>query len=168
MRHKKIKEEAVGLLKEFINYIKKSRKRGTMPFNELKTIIMILFPKTKSVNNKLHKKGLNRGFYKHVFIIYSGRKKLVLKIGRKNRHIQKDYTTYTQLCKRLGEKKANTYFAKIYWRDGLFLLQKYGKKVNVPDKIIQKLKDETGLKDVRQANVMKFGNKYKIVDAERK
>ena len=51
------------------------------------------------------------------------------------------------------------------------MLQKYGKKVKVPRKELQKLKDigkKYGLKDIRESNIMKFGNKFKIVDAERK
>ncbi len=168
LRHKKIKEDVIGILKEIVRY----KKRINMPFKDIATVIEILFPETKNINRRLIKEKSNKGHYKRVFIIYSGEKKeknLVLKIGRKNRHIQKDHTTYTQLCKRLGQKKANTYFAKIYWRDGLFMLQKYGKKVkNVPDKEIQRLKKKTGLIDLKSDNIMKFGNKFKIVDAERR
>lgn len=84
------------------------------------------------------------------------------------KHVQKDHVTYTQLCKRLTEKKANRYFAKIYWRYGLFMLQKYGKRVKVPEKEIEMLKNKTGLRrDVKEANVMKFAKRFKIVDAER-
>lgn len=166
MRHKKIKDNVVTILEDIILYIKRDRKRKNMPFKEIKTIMGILFPKTKSYNEKNEKK--LKGFYKHVFVIYSKNGKLTLKIGRSNKDIRKDHTTYTQLCKRLGENKANRCFAKIYWRHGLFMLQKYGKKVEVPDKEIERLKEITGLKDVRKANIMKFDSKFKIVDAERK
>ncbi len=161
MRHKKIKDQVVGILEDIIKYLKKSRKRKSMPFKEIETIVKILFPKTKCQKH-------GKGFFKHVFVIHSGRKKLVLKIGRSKKHIRKDYTTYTQLCKRLGKNKANRYFAKIYWRHGLFILQKYGKRVKVSDKEIEKLKKKTGLKDIKEANVMKFGKTFKIVDAERR
>ncbi|MFH1072461.1 MAG: hypothetical protein V1743_03455 [Nanoarchaeota archaeon] len=51
------------------------------------------------------------------------------------------------------------------------MLQKYGKKVKVPAKELEKLKlvgNKYDLKDIREANIMKFDNKFKIVDAERK
>ncbi|MEK7846940.1 MAG: hypothetical protein AAB257_08265 [Nitrospinota bacterium] len=48
------------------------------------------------------------------------------------------------------------------------MLQKYGEKVKVQNKEIERLKKVTGLKDVREANIMKFGKQFKIVDAERK
>ena len=66
----------------------------------------------------------------------------------------------------------NRYFAKIYWRSkgGRFILQKYGEDVKVPERELIRLKligKEYGLKDVREANIMKFERKLKIVDAER-
>jgi len=160
MRHKKIREEAVGILEDIIRYIKKSRKRKSMPFKEIETIIRILFPRTK------HYKG-GKGFFKHVFVIHSSKRKLVLKVGRSNKHLRKDFTTYLTAVKRGGGR----YFAKIYWRQGLFMLQKYGKKTKVPPKELKKLKEigkKCGLKDIRKANIMKFGKKFKIVDAERR
>lgn len=164
MRYKKIKEGPVEILKKVIGYIKKSRKRVNMPIKEIETIVKILFPKTKG-NKRMS------GFYKYAFVIHYGKKKLVLKIGRKIEHIRKDYETYKYLCRRLGKRKANRYFAKIYWAHGLFMLQKYGKKVHVPEKELSKLKNfgrKYGLKDIREENVRKFGNNFKIVDAERK
>lgn len=163
MKHKKIKNLVVNVLEPTITFIKRSRARSRMPFKEIDSILKIFFPKTR------HYK-YSHGFFKHVFIINDGYKKLALKIGRSRRHIQKDYTTYRFLCNRLGERKANKYYAKIYWREGLFMLQKYGKKVQVPKGALDKLYDlgkNNGLKDVREANIMKVGNHFKIVDAER-
>lgn len=51
------------------------------------------------------------------------------------------------------------------------MLQKYGKEVAVPSKELKRLKEfgeRFGLKDIREANIMKFGNNFKIIDAERK
>lgn len=160
MRHKKIHNSVINILESSISFIKKSRKRKSMPFKDVEKIINIFFPRTKN-----HKIG--KGFFKHVFVINSGKKKLALKIGRSKRHIQKDYTTYRSLPLNIR----NRYFAKIYWRKDLFMLQKYGKKVKIPKKELEKLKNigiKHKLKDIREANVMKFNNKFKIVDAERK
>src|SRR5690348_4413500 len=100
----------------------------------------------------------------------SEKRKLALKMGRRRKDIRKDYTTYRQLCKRAG-KKANRNFAKIYWETGLFMLQKYGKDVMVPARELERLQrfgKRYGLKDIRKANIMKFGHTFKIIDAERK
>jgi hypothetical protein len=160
MKHKKIKRLAERVIKLAIQFIKKSRQRKSMPFKDLEAILKIFFPKTKH-----HKTG--KGFFKHVFIIHSNKKKLVLKIGRREKDIRKDYATYLSLPKSVR----NIYFAKIYWIDGLFMLQKYGKATKVPDNEFKRLREfgaKYGLKDVRTANIMKFGKIFKIVDAERK
>lgn len=160
MRHKKIHDLVVNVLEPSISFIKKSRKRESMPFKEIEKIINIFFPRTKYDET-------GKGFFKHVFVIHSSKRKLVLKIGRRMKHIRKDFVTYNSLSSSIR----NRYFAKIYWRKGLFMLQKYGKKVKVPEKDLEKLKiigNKYGLKDIREANVMKFDNKFKIVDAERR
>lgn len=168
MRYKKIKDLVEKVIKPSIKFIKNSKKSKRMPFKEIRLMLNIFYPKTKEENQKKQKR---YGKYKHVFIIHSGKTRLALKIGRRVKYTQKDYTTYTRLVKNLGKKKTNQYFAKIYWRDGLFMLQKYGKKVKVPKNEKEKLDDigeKYGLKDVREANIMKFGKQFKIVDAERK
>jgi len=160
MRYKKIKDLVEQVIEPSVKIIKNSRKRKTMPFKEIKNILEIFFPRTKYYKT-------SNGFYKHVFVIHSHKRKLVLKIGRHNKDIRKDYITY---C-RLPESVRNRYFAKIYWRHNLFILQKYGKKVGVPTEILKKLRMKArkySLKDVKEANVMKFGKQFKIVDAERK
>lgn len=68
MKHKKI-NNIVTILEDIILYIKRVRKRKNMPYKEIRAIINILFPKTKSYN-ELNEKKL-KGFYKHVFVIYS-------------------------------------------------------------------------------------------------
>ncbi len=164
MKYKKIKNLVELVIQPSIEFIKKSRKRTNTPFKEIEEILNVFFPKTKYHES-------SKGYWKHVFVIHSGKKKLVLKMGRRGKDIWKDFTTYTQLRKYLGSAKANRYFAKIYWRSGLFMLQKYGKKVRVPIATLQKLKEfgkEHGLKDIREANIMKFDNQFKIVDAERR
>lgn len=115
-RYKKIKSIVDKLIAPSIRLIKRSRKRSSMPYRDIETILRIFFPKTR-----LEPTG--KGFYKRVFVIHSHRRRLVLKIGRSKRHIRKDYTTY----KRLPENVRNRHFAKIYWADGLFMLQKYGR-----------------------------------------
>lgn len=150
LRYKKIKSVVDKLHAPSIRLIKQSRKRRSMPYKDIETILKIFFPRTK-----FHKTG--KGFFKHVFVVHSSKRKLVLKIGRSPRHIRKDHTTY----RRLSEKIPNKYFAKIYWADGLFMLQKYGRQVTVPPRVLQKLKAVGAryrLRDVRDVNVMKFGS----------
>ena len=51
------------------------------------------------------------------------------------------------------------------------MLQKYGRRVRIPRSELEKLKkvgESVGLKDIRNANIMKFGKQFRIVDAERK
>ena len=94
-----------------------------------------------------------------------------MKIGRRRKDIRKDFATYRQLCRRAGTNRANHNFAKIYWESGLFMLQKYGKDVAVPARELERLKrfvERYGLKDIREANIMKFGRAFKIIDAERR
>lgn len=164
MRYKKIKSLVENVVQLSVDFIKRSRSRTTTPFKETEAILKILFPRTKHEESK-------SGFFKHVFIIHSSTRKLVLKMGRKKKDVRKDYVTYSQLCKRVGTNKANRHYAKIYWRTGLFMLQKRGKQVTVPPKVKKRLKafgKRYGLKDIRDKNIMKFGNTFKIVDAERK
>ena len=164
MRYKKIKSLVEEVVEPSVDFIKRSRRRTTTPFKETEAFLKIFFPRTKHEQTK-------KGFFKHVFAIHSSTRKLVLKMGRRRKDIRKDYVTYKQLCNRAGSRRANEHFAKIYWKTGLFMLQKYGKKVAVPPMEINRLKvfgERFGLKDIREANVMKFGNNFKIIDAERK
>jgi len=160
-RYSKIKKLVEEIIEPSIKSIKKFRGINVTPHKDIEGLLNIFFPKTKYHESK-------KGFFKHVYIIHSSKKKLVLKEGSR-KAIRKDYTTY----KRIPGKVRNRVFAKIYWRskDGKFMLQKYGKRVKVPKNQLEKLKqvgNEYNLKDIREANVMKFGNKFKIVDAERR
>ena len=159
-KYRKIKNLVERIIEPSVRYIKNSRKRRSMPYKEIEALLRIYFPKTRYIKSK-------KGFFKHVYIIYSHKRKLVLKIGSKKKDIRKDHITYTRWPKNIR----NRYFAKIYWRSGLFMLQKYGKETRIPPHTLQRLKDigrQYNLKDVREANIMKFGNTFKIVDAERK
>jgi len=163
MRFKKIKDFVEGVLQPSVDFIRKSRNRSTMPYGEMKKVLEVFFPRTRHAPQ-------GNGFYKHVFIIHFGKRKLASKMGRRRKDIRKDYTTYKQLRKRAG-KKANRNFAKIYWESGLFMLQKYGKGVAVPARERERLRrfgTRYGLKDLRDANIMKVDRTFKIVDAERR
>jgi hypothetical protein len=51
------------------------------------------------------------------------------------------------------------------------MLQKYGRRVSVPETQITRLKKfgrKNGLRDIREANIMKVGQSFKIIDAERR
>lgn len=47
MRYKKIKDLVEKIIGPAIYFIRRSRKRKTMPFKEIESIIRIFFPKTK-------------------------------------------------------------------------------------------------------------------------
>ena len=159
-RFKKIKSLIEELIEPSINKIKKFRGRTYTPHKDIEKILKIFFPKTKDYDSK-------KGFFKKVYVIHSKSRKLVLKEG-KPKNIGKDYTTYKSIPKNIR----NRYFAKIYWRssDGKFILQKYGREVKISKAELVRLKEigkKHGLKDIKEANIMKFGNKLKIIDAER-
>lgn len=163
MRYKKLKDFVEQVLQPSVDFIEKSRNRSTMPYREMKNVLDVFFPRTRQAP-------YGNGFYKHVFIIHFGSRKLALKMGRRRKDIRKDFTTYQRLCKRAG-KKANRNFAKVYWESGLFMLQKFGKDITVPARELERLKrfgTRYGLKDIREANIMKVGSTFKIIDAERK
>lgn len=160
LRYKKVKIVVDDLIDPSIRYIKRSRKRRTMPYREIETILKIFFPRTK-----FHAR--DKGVFKHVFVIHSHKRRLALKIGRSTSHIRKDHQTYLSLPKDIR----NRYFAKIYWADGLFMLQNYGRRTKVPRRVLVRLKEmgkKYRLMDIREGNVMKFGKGFKIVDAERR
>lgn len=160
MRYQKIKDLVEQVIEPSILFIKRTRKRSNMPYRDIETLIKIYFPRTKYYERR-------NGFYKHIYIIHSHKNKVVLKIGRNKKDIRKDYVTYTKLPKNIR----NRYFAKIYWRHNQFMLQKFGKKVKVPDTEISRLKKigmKYKLRDIRGANIMKFGKTFKIIDAERR
>lgn len=159
-RFKKIKNLVEEIIEPSIERINKFRGISNTPHKDIEKILNIFFPKTKHHTSK-------KGFFKNVYIIHSKSRKLVLKEG-KRKDIRKDYNTY----KKIPEEKRNKFFAKIYWRSngGKFMLQKYGKQVKVSKEKLLRLKEigrKYNLKDIREANIMKFDNKFKIIDAER-
>ena len=160
-RQKKIKKLVEEIIEPSIDKIVRFRQINHIPHKYIKDILDIFFPETRHIDK-------NKGFYKNVYVIHSKTIKYVLKEG-KRRDIRKDYITYQRICKKDGKR----YFAKIYWRSkgGRFILQKFGEKATISQKEITRLKTigkKFGLKDVREANIMKFGKRFKIVDAERR
>ncbi|MFQ5843176.1 MAG: hypothetical protein ACE5I8_12165 [Thermodesulfobacteriota bacterium] len=117
-------------------------------------IIRVLFPGSKFSG---------RGVFKTVHKVSSRSRHLVLKTASRQ-SIRTDIRAYNRLPRNIR----NRYFAKVYWRTKYCLLQKYGKKGNIPRKRLQELKAigrQYGLRDIRAANIMKIDGKYKIVDA---
>jgi len=160
MRYKKIYDLTNKVIKPLIREIKKAKNTQRMPYKEIKVILDMLYPATKHQN-------VSSGYFKHVFIIHTKKRRLALKIGRSTRDMRKDWVTY----QKIPPTVRNRYFAKIYWRSGLFMLQKYGKKAKVPQHEVNRLKkigSKYDLKDIREANIMKVDGKFKIVDAERR
>jgi len=160
MRYKKIYDLTNKVIKPLIKEIKKAKNTQRMPYKEIKVILDMLYPATKHQN-------VSSGYFKHVFIIHTKKRRLALKIGRSIRDMRKDWVTY----QKIPPTVRNRYFAKIYWRNGLFMLQKYGKKAKVPQDEFNRLKEigsKYDLKDINEANIMKVDGKFKIVDAERR
>jgi hypothetical protein len=152
MRHSTIRDKAV-LLDRFVDNYMRSRGRESFPHALVEQILPLLFRGSRYEG---------RGAYKTVFRIKSRNAKriLVLKAGGR-RSVRRDMKTYHEL--RPGIR--NRYFARIYWHTRYFVLQKYGKGVKVPKDIVRELKQKTGLRDVRAANIRKVESKFKVVDA---
>lgn len=160
VRYKRIYDLVNQQIRPLIDQIKRAKDTKRMPYKEIKVILDILYPDTKH-------RDVGKGYFKHVFIIHTKRRWLALKIGRSIRDMRKDAITY----EKIPANVRNRYFAKIYWTSGLFMLQKYGEKAKAPKDEIKRLKEignKYGLKDIREANIMKVGGKFKIVDAERR
>ena len=160
IRYKKVRNLVETVIEPSIKYIKTTRKRKNMPYRDIENLVKIFYYKTKYEE-------VYKGAFKHVYVIHSNKRKLVLKVGRTKRRIDIDYKTYSQVPKNVR----NRYFAKIYWTHNIFMLQKYGKKAKIPEQELTHLKDigrRYNLKDVREANILKFGRRFKIVDAERR
>jgi hypothetical protein len=158
MRYKRIQNFAIEVLKPIIEHLKKIKKTNRMPWRELEAILKILYPETKYEERRM-------GYFKNVFIIHNDKRWFALKIGRNPQHIRKDMSTYNKL----PIKSRNRNFAKIYWAKDIFMLQKWGEKVEVPRDEVKRLKEwgkEHNLKDIRPANIMKVDGRFKIVDAE--
>ena len=153
MRHALIHKKA-QFIDKFVDNYRQIRKRTTFPHKEVGAIIHFLFPGSSYSG---------RGAFKTVHKISSRTKDLVLKASNK-KNIRNDERTY----KRLPSNIRNRYFAKVYWRTKYCLLQKFGKKSQVPLERLKKLKliaKQYGLTDVRPENVRKVNGKHKIVDA---
>jgi len=157
MRHKKIRKTA-EFIEEFIKMYRKARHRKkTLPRRVVRELIRMLFPISKP---------LGKGFYKDVYWVRSAERQLVLKFGRE-KAIKNDIRVYKSVPKSIQ----NRFFAKIYWGTPHFLLQKYGKKVKVSDKVLKQLKREGKkycLTDIRRDNIRKVDGHFKVVDANPK
>jgi len=164
VRYKKTRNFIIHVLKPLIEHMKKIRGRKTMPWKELEPIFKILYPNTRYEK-------VAKGAFKHVFIIHTAKRRLTLKIAKNAKDIKKDYATYASLKKSLSERAVHRNYAKIYWAEDIFMLQKWGEKVIVSENEYKRLKKwgkQHGLKDVRKDNIMKVDGKFKIVDAERR
>jgi hypothetical protein len=159
MRYKRIQNFAMGILKPIIVHLKRIKKTNRMPWKEIEAILKILYPNTKYEK-------VAAGYYKHVFVIHTDTRWFALKIGRRPEHIRKDFKTYNDL----PQKSRNRNYAKIYWAKDIFMLQKWGERVDVPPDEVKRLKEwgrKWGLKDIRPANIMKVDGRFKIIDAEK-
>lgn len=152
-QHRSIYKKAL-FIDQLIDYYKHARKRSNFPHRIIEQVIHLLFPSSHH---------LGRGFFKTVHYIPSRAKDLAIKTAS-TKSIRSDMRVY----KRLPKNIRNRYFAKIYWNTKYCILQKYGKKVRVPEKDILKLKrvaKKYGLTDVRQDNIRKIDGVFKIIDA---
>jgi hypothetical protein len=159
MRYSRIQNFSLEVLKPIIGHLKKIKKTNRMPWKELESMLKILYPDTKYEK-------VSSGYFKHVFIVHNNTRWFALKIGRNSKHIRKDFRTYSSL----PQESRNSYYAKIYWAKDIFMLQKWGEKVQVPHGELKRLKAwgrKVGLKDIRPDNIMRVDGKFKIVDAER-
>lgn len=153
MRHVLLQRTA-RIIDQLIEAHRRARKRRNFPHKEVWGIVNLLFP------GSAHS---GRGAHKTVFVVRSRVKSLALKTSNSDK-IMNDWLAYHSLPKNIR----NRYFAKIYWLTDHCLLQKYGKESQVPEKVLQKLKEigkKYGLRDIRPANIRKVDGRFKIVDA---
>jgi len=148
IRHKTLKTKARELDKG-LGKIKTSR----FPRKKVQELAKKVFPNCEFEGG---------GWHKDVFYITSrnGKRDLVIKIAQ-NRKIKGEAKIY----KMVGKD-----FAKIYWNTKYVMLQEFGDhESEVPKEEIKRLKEiglKFGLNDVRKGNIAKFGNKFKIIDAD--
>ena len=148
VRHKRIKEIA-NLIDAFVDRYRKINDRKTFPHMQVGTIVRMLF----------NSKPLGKGWHKSAHLVYSTKRNLVFKFGRKVA-IRRDTNVYKRI--------PNRYYAKVYWFTKYCMLQKYGIKSKVSKselKRLQKIGKQYGLGDIRPDNIRKVDGKLKIVDA---
>jgi len=159
VRYSRIQNFSIEVLKPIIEHLRKIKKMNSMPWKQIESILKILYPDTKYEE-------VSKGYFKHVFIIHTNTRWFALKIAKDSKHIRKDFKTYNDL----PPKSRNRNYAEIYWARDIFMLQKWGEKVEVPLDEVKRLKKwgrKVGLKDIRRDNIMNVDGKFKIVDAER-
>jgi hypothetical protein len=153
VRYSRIKKQA-EIIDLVITRYMKIRGRKNFPRKTVRDIVPIIVP---------HSKFLGHGAYKHVHLIKLKGAKLVLKTSSR-KSTKSDWTAY----QRLPATIRNRYFAKIYWSTTYCQLQKFGKATKISKTKLQNLKavgKKYGLTDIRPANVRKFAQQLKIVDA---
>ena len=152
-RHLKLKRKA-EIVDLIIDQYNRVRKRKRFPRKVITNVVNLFFPESRH---------LGRGAFKEVLLIRSQAYKYVLKVSSL-KSTGRDWKIYNRLPRTLR----NRYYAKIYWRTKYSLLQKYGKRVQLPDAELKKLRKfakKYGLTDVRPGNIRKIDKHFKIVDA---
>ncbi len=153
MRHALIHRKAL-LIDHFIDAYTRARRRKSFPHKAVGIVIRLLFPGSTFSG---------RGAFKTVHKVSSRERDLVLKTSSR-KSIHHDERAYRRVPRTLR----NRYFAKIYWRTKYCLLQKYGRPGRVPPDRLAKLKEvggRYGLTDLREENIRRVEEAYKIVDA---
>ena len=91
---------------------------------------------------------LGRGAYKSSFLVFSNKRKLVLKVGREH-HISRD-TEIVFLARRSGMKRCTL---KYYWKTKYCALQKYCRPLKDVIAEIKRKGKRLGLRDIRTGNI---------------
>lgn len=152
-RHAILKRRA-ETLDLIIDQYNRVRKRKRFPKKIVADVVRLLFPDSSFVG---------RGFFKEVHTIRSRAHTRVLKLSN-GKSTDRDWKVYNRLPPTLR----NRYFAKIYWRTKYCLLQKYGRKTEVPISVLKRLQKfgrEHGLRDIKPDNIRKVDGHFKIIDA---
>ena len=147
-------EKRARIVDFIIDHYKKVRGRKSFPKKILADIVPLIFPGSDYKD---------RGFFKVVHTVHSPAHKRVLKLSHA-KSTKRDWEVY----RRLPANIRNRYFAKIYWHTKYCLLQKYGKKVAIPERELQKLRKigkKCRIMDIKKDNVRKVDGHFKIIDA---
>jgi hypothetical protein len=152
-RHSTLKQRA-EIIDLIIDHYNRVRKRKNFPKKIVADLVSLIFPDSSFVG---------RGFFKEVHSIRSRAHTRVLKLSNV-KSTNRDWKIYNSLPKGVR----NRHFAKIYWRTKYCQLQKFGKKANVPNAELERLREfarKHGLKDIKVDNIRKIDGRFKIIDA---
>ena len=153
MKFKTLHERA-KILDDLVDAYRSAKKTAFVPLNELKNIVLMIFPDSLMESFGIHKL---------VFRLRHKSHELALKIGKKEA-IERDHKAYKQLPRNIR----HVYFARVFWHTKYCLLQEYGLETQVTAEELVQLRSiasKFGLLDISCENIRNINGYLKIIDA---